>query len=68
MKTGIDKVIKRAYNTTVVKKVIGVSRNKNESEVCDMNNKKMNVTVTKVNMFCKSYAQRTYGSTSSCPQ
>ena len=33
-----------------------------------MNNKKMNVTVTKVNMFCKKYVQRTYGNTSSCPQ
>jgi len=32
-----------------------------------MNNKK-NVMMAKVNMLSKSYAQRTYGMTSSCPR
>ena len=33
-----------------------------------MNNKKLIVAVAKVNTFCKSYMQRTYGMTSSCPR
>ncbi len=33
-----------------------------------MNNKDMNVMMAKVNIVCKSYVQRTYGMTSSCPQ
>ena len=66
MKTGIDKAYSEDYNTTVVRKGIGIGRNLKESEVCNMNNKKMNVMMTKVNMICKSYVQRTYGMTSSC--
>ena len=39
-----------------------------ESEGCDMNNTKMNVMQGKLNTFGKSYVQRTYGMTSSCPR
>ena len=47
---------------------IDAGRNRKESEVCDMNNKKMNVMQGKVNTFGKSNVQRTYGMTSSCPR
>lgn len=33
-----------------------------------MNNKKLNMMNTKIEYACKSYVQRTYGITSSCPQ
>ena len=61
----------RIWNTIIqmlLRNEIGVSRNIKESEVCNMNNKGINVMKTKVNIFCESYVQRTYGMTSSCPR